>query len=47
MLVGFHIIGFQSCTPESLTENTTQGCCGDEIPPPPPPPPGGGGNGGG
>lgn len=43
MLVVFHIIGFQSCTPEALNEtDVIQACCGDEgeIPPPPPPPPG-------
>lgn len=51
MLVVFHIIGFQSCTPEALNEtnvNTIQACCGDEgeLPPPPPPPPPGDGIGG-
>jgi hypothetical protein len=40
-------LGFQSCTPEALSEtsNLPQACCGDDIPPPPPPPPGEGGNG--
>lgn len=34
---------FNSCTPESITEQVKeQACCGEgeEIPPPPPPPPG-------
>ncbi|WP_420571939.1 hypothetical protein [Kordia sp.] len=47
-LVVFHIIGFQSCTPEALNEtDVIQACCGDEgeIPPPPPPPPPGDGLG--
>jgi len=37
-------LGFQSCTPEALTEDLSapQACCGDDQhPPPPPPPPGG------
>ncbi|AXG70027.1 hypothetical protein KORDIASMS9_02256 [Kordia sp. SMS9] len=47
-LVVFHIIGFQSCTPEALNNtNDIQACCGDEgeLPPPPPPPPPGDGLG--
>jgi hypothetical protein len=39
-LVVFHMIGFQSCTPETLDETTKiQACCGDDIPIPPPLPP--------
>ncbi|MFK7750888.1 MAG: hypothetical protein AB8B65_21035 [Kordia sp.] len=51
LLVVFHILGFQSCTPEVLDEtdetDEIEACCGDEgeLPPPPPPPPPPPGNG--
>jgi len=45
---GFLILGFLSCTPESVSSNVGeyQDCCNgdDNIPPPPPPPPSGDGN---
>lgn len=41
-IVVFHIVTLQSCSPEALNENTTQACCGNQVPPPPPPPPGDG-----
>jgi len=49
ILVVFLNVGFQSCTPQALTNdtNTPQACCdeeGDLPPPPPPPPPPEGGN---
>jgi len=40
------LMGFYSCTPQSMETQTPFACCGDDDPlPPPPPPPPGGGNG--
>ncbi|WP_298328423.1 hypothetical protein [uncultured Dokdonia sp.] len=48
VLTGFLILGFYSCTPESIIEETATpvACCGDDLPilPPPPPPPPAGSN---
>lgn len=41
------LVGFYSCTPQSMETLNPVSCCGGEgdVPPPPPPPPPGGGNG--
>jgi len=41
VFTGFLILGFYSCTPETIEEEimTPQACCGDTLPIPPPPPP--------